>query len=153
MKFFFFVNSDYMYESGITYYMICSFCCWHVKFSYSTTGGRQMFNISWLAGGHPILNPGTLKSEANMTFGILVDFIQSANRLPGALTISVISWYVSGCIPLFLCIYFSMSSWCELCLISLPVTVFALPHWNYVSYFALSILFCWCSDMKYNSLY
>lgn len=88
-----------------------------------------MFNISWLAGGHPILNPATLMSEANMTFGILVDFIQSTNRLPGALTISVINWYVSGCTPLFLCIYFSMFSLlCALCLISLPVTVFALPR-------------------------
>lgn len=69
-----------------------------------------MFNISWLAGGHPILNPATLMSEANRTFGILVDFIQSANRLPGALTISVIRWYVSECVPLFLCSYFSLYS-------------------------------------------
>ncbi|XP_010460512.2 PREDICTED: uncharacterized protein LOC104741363 [Camelina sativa] len=52
----------------------------------SSEGSRQMFNISWLAGGHPILNPATLMSEANRTFGILVDFIQSANRIPGALT-------------------------------------------------------------------
>ncbi|AAF24938.1 T22C5.2 [Arabidopsis thaliana] len=76
----------------------------------SSEGSRHMFNISWLAGGHPILNPATLMSEANRTFGILVDFIQSANRLPGALTISVISWYVSESIPLCLCRYFSLYS-------------------------------------------
>lgn len=53
-----------------------------------------MFNISWLAGGHPILHPATLMSEANRKFGVLLDFIQSAGRLPGALTIASVSWYV-----------------------------------------------------------
>lgn len=75
-------------------------------FLISTIDSRQMFNISWLAGCHPILNPTTLMSEANRTFGILLDLIQSAGHLPGALTIAVVSWYVSGCIPLFLRIYF-----------------------------------------------
>ncbi|KAF2548180.1 hypothetical protein F2Q70_00021103 [Brassica cretica] len=48
-----------------------------------------MFNISWLVGGHPILNSAMLMSEANRTFGILLDLIHSAGRLPGALTITV----------------------------------------------------------------
>ncbi|KAG2297743.1 hypothetical protein Bca52824_044412 [Brassica carinata] len=59
--------------------------------NFSNEGTRQMFNISWLAGGHPILNSATLMSEANRTFGILLDLIQSAGRLPGALTIAVVS--------------------------------------------------------------
>ena len=69
-----------------------------------------MFNISWLVGGHPILNSAMLMSEANRTFGILLDLIHSAGRLPGALTITVVSWYVSGYIPLFLCLHFSLCS-------------------------------------------
>lgn len=92
------LRSNHAVESGIARYMICSFCIFvygHVNFYYSTTGSRQMFNISWLAGGHPILNSVTLMSEANRTFGILQDLVQSAGRLPGALTVAVVSWYVS----------------------------------------------------------
>ncbi|XP_048606822.1 uncharacterized protein LOC106384532 isoform X5 [Brassica napus] len=64
--------------------------------NFSNEGSRQMFNISWLAGGHPILNSATLLSEANRTFGILQDLVQSAGRLPGALTVAVVSCMETG---------------------------------------------------------
>lgn len=96
------------YESEIAQYMICLFCFEHVNFFYSTTGSRQMFNISWLVGGHPILNSAMLMSEASRTFGILLDLIQAAGRLPGALTITVVSWYVSGCIH-YSCVFTFLS--------------------------------------------
>lgn len=103
--------------SSAIHVLFILFLCQLLLFHY--TGSSQMFNISWLAGGHPILHPATLMSEANRKFGILLDFIQSAGRLPGALTIASVSWYVSGCISLFLCIYIYLySSWFWLCLVT-----------------------------------
>ncbi|CAK7347323.1 unnamed protein product [Dovyalis caffra] len=39
-----------------------------------TIGNRRLFNISWVAGGHPVLDPVALMSDANKTVGILLDF-------------------------------------------------------------------------------
>ena len=58
------------------------------------TGSRRMFNISSLVGGHPILDPYILMSEANRTLGILLNLLQSASSLPGSLTITVVNWWV-----------------------------------------------------------
>ncbi|XP_010556505.2 PREDICTED: uncharacterized protein LOC104825811 [Tarenaya hassleriana] len=57
----------------------------------SNEGGQRRFNISWLSGGHPILNPSILVSDANRTVGVLLDLLQSAGHLPGALTTTVVS--------------------------------------------------------------
>lgn len=51
-----------------------------------------MFNISWLIGGHPNLDPIMLMAEANRMLGILIDLLQSSSSLPGALTITVVNW-------------------------------------------------------------
>ena len=56
------------------------------------TGSRQLFNISWVAGGHPVLDPVSLMSDANKTLGILLDFLWSPGSLPGALMITVVNW-------------------------------------------------------------
>uniref|UniRef100_A0A5B6YMW5 Symplekin n=2 Tax=Davidia involucrata TaxID=16924 RepID=A0A5B6YMW5_DAVIN len=55
-----------------------------------TRSGRA-FNISWLVGGHPVLDPGALTSEANRCLGILLDMLRSASSLPGSLTISTVN--------------------------------------------------------------
>ncbi|XP_020962209.1 uncharacterized protein LOC107461029 isoform X5 [Arachis duranensis] len=55
-------------------------------------GSRQAANISWLVGGHPLLDPVALKSEANRTIGILLNLLQPGASLPGCLTITVINW-------------------------------------------------------------
>ncbi|KAA8528405.1 hypothetical protein F0562_035760 [Nyssa sinensis] len=55
-----------------------------------TRSGRA-FNISWLGGGHPILDPVALASEANRCLGILLDLLRLASSLPGSLTISVVN--------------------------------------------------------------
>lgn len=49
-------------------------------------------NISWLVGGHPVLDPVVLMSEANRTISILLNLLQSAGSLPGCLTITVVNW-------------------------------------------------------------
>lgn len=57
-----------------------------------TEVSRRAFNISWLVGGHPVLDPVGLMSEANRTLGILLNLLGSANTLPGSLTITVVNW-------------------------------------------------------------
>ncbi|KAI4316049.1 hypothetical protein L6164_024067 [Bauhinia variegata] len=56
-----------------------------------TEGSRQAFNISWLVGGHPVLDPVVLMSEANRTIAILLNLLQSVGSLPGCLTITVVN--------------------------------------------------------------
>ncbi|KAI3860400.1 hypothetical protein MKX03_018196 [Papaver bracteatum] len=51
----------------------------------------QNFNISWVVGGHPILDPDLLTSEANRSLGYLLDMLRSAKTLPGCVTITVIN--------------------------------------------------------------
>ncbi|KAG5251072.1 symplekin [Salix suchowensis] len=55
------------------------------------SGSRQLFNISWVAGGHPVLDPVSLMSDANKTLVILLDFLWSPGSLPGALMIAVVN--------------------------------------------------------------
>ncbi|CAK9175669.1 unnamed protein product [Ilex paraguariensis] len=55
-----------------------------------TRHGRA-FNISVVVGGHPVLDPLALTTEANRTLGILLDFLRSASTFPGSLTISVVN--------------------------------------------------------------
>ncbi|KAI3819887.1 hypothetical protein L1987_13740 [Smallanthus sonchifolius] len=55
------------------------------------TRRAQVFNISWLAGGHPILDSVSLQSEANRYFLYLLDFLRLASGIPGSITISVIN--------------------------------------------------------------
>lgn len=52
--------------------------------------GRS-FNISWVVGHHPVLDPAVLTSDAKNTVGTLLDLLRSASSLPGLLTISVIN--------------------------------------------------------------
>uniref|UniRef100_A0A251IQD5 Symplekin n=1 Tax=Manihot esculenta TaxID=3983 RepID=A0A251IQD5_MANES len=54
-------------------------------------GNRRLFNVSWLVGGHPVLDPGALMSDADRTLGILLDFLVSPSHLPGSLTIAVVN--------------------------------------------------------------
>ncbi|KAL6955318.1 hypothetical protein U1Q18_042871 [Sarracenia purpurea var. burkii] len=51
----------------------------------------RAFNISWLVGGHPVLDPAVLTSEANRSLGILLNLLRSASNLPGQLTITVVT--------------------------------------------------------------
>ncbi|KAK8705554.1 hypothetical protein V6N13_049154 [Hibiscus sabdariffa] len=57
----------------------------------ATRGSRRTFNISWLSGGHPILDPVALTSDANRTLFVLLDMLQSASCLPGAVTITIVN--------------------------------------------------------------
>ncbi|KAK9097056.1 hypothetical protein Sjap_022553 [Stephania japonica] len=54
-------------------------------------GKIRNFNISWVVGGHPILNPTSLTLEANKSLHILLDLLQLTNALSGSLIISVIN--------------------------------------------------------------
>ncbi|XP_021832136.1 uncharacterized protein LOC110772068 [Prunus avium] len=56
-----------------------------------TTASNRAFNISWLVGGHPILDPYILMSEANRTLGILLNLLRSAGSLPGCVTIAIVN--------------------------------------------------------------
>ncbi|XP_016647720.1 PREDICTED: uncharacterized protein LOC103319410 isoform X2 [Prunus mume] len=56
-----------------------------------TTASKRAFNVSWLVGGHPILDPYILMSEANRTVGILLNLLRSAGSLPGCVTIAIVN--------------------------------------------------------------
>ena len=58
----------------------------------SHTGSGRAFNISWVVGGHPVLDPALLMSDANRIIGVLLTLLQSANNLSGCLTITVVNW-------------------------------------------------------------
>ncbi|XVE55665.1 hypothetical protein DITRI_Ditri03aG0176700 [Diplodiscus trichospermus] len=60
----------------------------------ATRGSRRTFNVSWLNGGHPILDPVALTSDANRTLFILMDMLRSASSLPGSVTITVVNCLV-----------------------------------------------------------
>ncbi|KAJ8748049.1 hypothetical protein K2173_012872 [Erythroxylum novogranatense] len=53
-------------------------------------GNRQLFNISWLVGGHALLDPSSLMSDANRTLDTLLDFLHSPGH-PGSLKIAVVN--------------------------------------------------------------
>ncbi|KAI3987574.1 hypothetical protein MKX01_021486 [Papaver californicum] len=61
-----------------------------VETSFKEVKG-QNFNISWVVGGHPILDPDLLTLEANRSLGYLLDMLRSAKTLPGSVTITVIN--------------------------------------------------------------
>ncbi|GAA0184845.1 kinase [Lithospermum erythrorhizon] len=52
---------------------------------------RRTFNISWLVGHHPVLDPAVLSADANRTFNLLMDLLRSASSVPALLTISIIN--------------------------------------------------------------
>ncbi|KAF9608576.1 hypothetical protein IFM89_010008 [Coptis chinensis] len=54
-------------------------------------GKRKRFNISLVSGGHPILDPAWLASEANKSLGLLLDLFQSTNAICGSQMIAVIN--------------------------------------------------------------
>ncbi|KAK9166135.1 hypothetical protein Scep_001326 [Stephania cephalantha] len=58
---------------------------------YVKEGKVRNFNISWVVGGHPILDPTSLTLEANKSLHILLDLLQLTNTLSGSLIISVIN--------------------------------------------------------------
>ncbi|CAN4122440.1 unnamed protein product [Withania somnifera] len=50
------------------------------------------FNISWVVGHHPVLDPASLTSDAKSTVGTLLDILlSSASSHPGLVTISIIN--------------------------------------------------------------
>ncbi|KAK8623473.1 hypothetical protein V6N13_118357 [Hibiscus sabdariffa] len=57
----------------------------------ATRGSRRTFNISWLSGGHPMLDPVALASDANRTLCVFLDMLQPASSLPGAVTITIVN--------------------------------------------------------------
>nr|GMD96462.1 Symplekin like [Ipomoea batatas] len=59
--------------------------------SEALTKFRRAFNISWIIGHHPIMDPAALISDANRTIGILLELLRSASSVPGSLTISVVN--------------------------------------------------------------
>ncbi|KAK3021466.1 hypothetical protein RJ639_047638, partial [Escallonia herrerae] len=61
------------------------------KKSEAMTRNGWVFNVSWLVGGHPVLDPLALMSEANRSFSILLDLLRPASSLPASLTISVVN--------------------------------------------------------------
>ncbi|XP_057773192.1 pre-tRNA-processing protein PTA1-like isoform X4 [Salvia miltiorrhiza] len=51
----------------------------------------RMFNVSWIADSHPILNPPALISDANRYLGVLLDMLLSASNFPGCVTITAVN--------------------------------------------------------------
>ncbi|KAI3760736.1 hypothetical protein L1987_51135 [Smallanthus sonchifolius] len=60
---------------------------------YTAEVGRNahVFNILWLAGGHPVLDSVALRSDGSRCFLILIDLLSLSNGLPGSIIISVIN--------------------------------------------------------------
>ena len=76
-----------IYTSG---WFLWKLICFNV--SPATGGSIRTFNVSWLSGGHPILDPVALISDANRTLFVLLDMLQSASNLRGSVTITVVNW-------------------------------------------------------------
>ncbi|WCJ35644.1 HEAT repeat-containing protein [Euphorbia peplus] len=57
----------------------------------ASEGSRRLFNVSWLAGGHPLLDPVALMSDADRTIRIFLEFLQSPGKLPGSLVIAAVN--------------------------------------------------------------
>ncbi|XP_042062970.1 symplekin-like isoform X3 [Salvia splendens] len=55
----------------------------------------SMFNVSWIADSHPILNPHALMSDANRHLEILLEILLSASKLPGCMTITAVNSLVA----------------------------------------------------------
>ncbi|XP_057773188.1 uncharacterized protein LOC130992538 isoform X1 [Salvia miltiorrhiza] len=55
----------------------------------------RMFNVSWIADSHPILNPPALISDANRYLGVLLDMLLSASNFPGCVTITAVNSLVA----------------------------------------------------------
>ncbi|XP_034676267.1 uncharacterized protein LOC117907037 isoform X6 [Vitis riparia] len=62
----------------------------------SIEGSGRAFNISWVVGGHPVLDPASLMSDANRIIGVLLTLLQSASSLSGCLTITVVNWLMKA---------------------------------------------------------
>ncbi|XP_057252015.1 uncharacterized protein LOC104905104 isoform X2 [Beta vulgaris subsp. vulgaris] len=58
-------------------------------------GKEHRFNVSWVASGHPVLDPAELISEANRLSTSLLDMLQSSSSIPGPLTITVVNCLAS----------------------------------------------------------
>lgn len=56
------------------------------------------FNISWIRGGHPMLNVGDLSIEASQSLGLLLDELRvpMVNSLSNSMIIVLINGYVFG---------------------------------------------------------
>lgn len=81
--------------------LICLFLCFYLFIYFfwgvvwlSYTGSGRSFNISWVAGGHPVLDPASLMADANRFIGVLLTLLQSSSGLSGCLTITVVNWWV-----------------------------------------------------------
>ncbi|XP_047947656.1 uncharacterized protein LOC125193807 isoform X2 [Salvia hispanica] len=55
----------------------------------------RMFNVSWIADSHPILNPHVLMSDANRHLEILLEMLLSASKFPGCVTITAVNSLVA----------------------------------------------------------
>lgn len=67
------------------------FVLWIYLFVVPAAKHGWTFNISWVVGHHPVLDPASLTADAKNTVGTLLDLLHSASSLPGLLTISVIN--------------------------------------------------------------
>ncbi|KAK4742635.1 hypothetical protein SAY87_000636 [Trapa incisa] len=56
-----------------------------------TEGRRHVFNVSWIVGGHPILDPVVYIADARRIIGVLFDLLKSSPSLPGCLTITLVN--------------------------------------------------------------
>lgn len=76
-----------------------------------------MFNISWIAESHPILNPPALMSDANRYLGIFLEILLSASNLPGCVTITTINRWAFLYWPSIFILQYVESFWCLLVLL------------------------------------
>ena len=59
------------------------------------------FNISWLRGGHPVLNVGDLSIEASQSLGLLLDQLRSPSvkSISNSMVIVLINRYINFLVP------------------------------------------------------
>lgn len=113
------------------------FLIWHLQFCFPVVIARQgrMFNISWIADSHPILNPHALMSDANRHLEILLEMLLSASKLPGCVTITAVNrWAFSHWPSLFFPCKMLSSGWSHL-LVWLDLNGHLIDGWYWVFFF------------------
>lgn len=69
-------------------------CCFSKLVSYCFLGKFEQFNVSWLRGGHPVLDIGDLSVKASQSLGLLLDQLRSpaVKSITNLMIIVVIKW-------------------------------------------------------------
>lgn len=68
-------------------------CCFSKLVSFFL-GKFEQFNVSWIRGGHPVLNAGDLSVKASQSLGLLLDQLRfpAVKSITNLMMIVLVNW-------------------------------------------------------------